>query len=613
MSSDWSIEGFLAELHARYAAVDDGAVATYIPELAKANPSWFGISLATTDGHVYEVGDSRQEFTIQSISKPFAYGLALEDRGLPAVLGKVGVEPTGDAFNSISLQPGTGRPLNPMINAGAIATTSLVSGATADDVTSRLVKVLSLFAGRPLGINETVYLSEKETGHRNRAIGHMLRNFDIITVDPGDALDSYFKQCSVEVTCRDLAVMAATLANGGVNPTTGERAIPGELVDKVLSVMMSCGMYDFAGEWLYLVGAPAKSGVAGGVMAVWPGQLGLGVFSPRLDARGNSVRGIGVAQTFSRELSLHALRVPHQAKTAVRAVYDLSKVRSKRLRREPERRLLSDIGVRAKVYELQGDLTFAAAELAARQISAASGDFDRVIVDLRKTLRVDPPSVKLLIGLISGLGAKGKRVALVGLEKNRELARFVSEELAAGRLPAETRTFDDLDRALEQTENDLILARQPAFATSIAVPLAENDLLRGLSAGVLGDVQRHMRHETFRRGDVLVRAGDFAGDIYLLTAGQVSVILELPGGRATRVATVSAGMSFGEIGVIAGTARTADVRADENVECYILPKAAFAELAESNPAARLIMVENLCRQLAATATALTAEVAALTQ
>jgi glutaminase len=608
-----SIEGFLAELHTRYAAVDDGDVATYIPELAKADPRWFGIALATTDGHVYEVGDSRQEFTIQSISKPFAYGLALEDRGLRGVLDKVGVEPSGDAFNSISLAPGTGRPLNPMINAGAIATTSLVNGGPTGDAIGRLVSVLSLFAGRPLAINEAVYASENETGHRNRAIGHMLRNFDIVSVDPGPALDAYFRQCSVEVTCRDLAVMAATLANGGVNPTTGERAIRGELVEKVLSVMMSCGMYDFAGEWLYLVGAPAKSGVAGGVLAVWPGQLGLGVFSPRLDARGNSVRGIGVCQTFSRELGLHALRVPPQAMTAVRSVYDLSKVRSKRLRREPERQLLDEIGARAKVYELQGDVSFAAAELAVRQIAGASPSFDRAIIDLRRILRVDPPSAKLIAGLVTGLGAQGKRVVLVGLRRHRELERFLTEALTMGSSSAEPRLVEDLDRALEQAENELIVARAPGFAMPVAVPLAENDLLRGLSAGVLADVRHHLRLQTYRRGDILVRAGDPAGDIYLLTAGEVSVMLELPEGQATRVATVSAGMSFGEIGFISGTVRTADVRADGAVECYVLPRQTFLDLSETNPAVRLIMVENMLRQLAVTATALTAEVAALSR
>ena len=219
--------------------------------LGKADPDWFAICLATTDGQVYEVGDSRQTFTIQSISKPITYGLALEDRGYDAVLGKIGVEPSGDAFNSISLNPQTGCPLNPMINAGAIATTSLVAGHSDEDRLERLLTVFSDYAGRRLGIDESVYRSEKETGHRNRAIGHMLRNFDVLTNDPDGALDLYFRQCSILVDCRDLALIAATLANGGVHPKTGERAVDPKVVDSVLSVMTTCGMYDFAGEWVY--------------------------------------------------------------------------------------------------------------------------------------------------------------------------------------------------------------------------------------------------------------------------------------------------------------------------------------------------------------------------
>ncbi len=194
------IQAHLEAIHARYAGLDEGEVAAYIPELAKANPDWFAICLATNDGHLYEIGESEQPFTIQSISKPFVYGLAIEDQGRDAVLRRIGVEPTGDAFNAISLEPGSGRPLNPMINAGAIAASSLVAGRSTDDARARLLAVLSTYAGRPLAVDETVYESERSTGHRNRAIGHMLRNFDIVTEDPESALDLYFRQCSVAVT-----------------------------------------------------------------------------------------------------------------------------------------------------------------------------------------------------------------------------------------------------------------------------------------------------------------------------------------------------------------------------------------------------------------------------
>src|SRR5262245_34586369 len=201
------IQILLDRLHGRYAALSDGQVATYIPELAKADPDAFGICLATTDGRVYEAGDTRRSFTIQSISKPFVYGMALEDHGETAVRARIGVEPTGDAFNSISLAPDTGCPLNPMINAGAIAATALVAGHSRDDRLARLLGALSLYAGRDLEVETAVYRSERATGHRNRAIGHMLRTFDILREDPEATLDLYFRQCSVAVQCRDLSIM----------------------------------------------------------------------------------------------------------------------------------------------------------------------------------------------------------------------------------------------------------------------------------------------------------------------------------------------------------------------------------------------------------------------
>ena len=313
------IQGLLAHLHEELSGLTLGQVATYIPELAKADPSWFGIVIATVDGKVYEVGTSRQTFTIQSISKPLVYGVALEDQGRERVRQAIGVEPSGDAFNSISLEPETGRPLNPMINAGAIATASLVAGATPEARLARLVDAISAYAGRPLAIDDAVFESERSTGHRNRAIGHMLRSHGIIEGDPDPVLDLYFRQCAVRVDAHDLALMAATLANGGVHPRTGERAVRAEFVGPMLSVMTTCGVYDFTGEWVYRVGLPAKSGVGGGIMAVLPGQLGIGVFSPALDERGNSVRGVKVCEAMSRELGLHFLQPPRLVSSTLRA------------------------------------------------------------------------------------------------------------------------------------------------------------------------------------------------------------------------------------------------------------------------------------------------------
>lgn len=296
----------LREIHARIAANDDGKVADYIPELAKANRDWFGISIVTADGQIFEVGDCKQPFTIQSISKPFVYGLALEDHGLEHVLSKVGVEPTGEAFNAIVLDEASNRPFNPMVNAGAIATADLVKGKDFPERVTRLLKMFSNYCGRDIYIDNSVFMSERMTGHRNRAIGHLMLNFGMVGKDIEESLELYFQQCSVLVSSHDLAVMGATLANGGVNPITGQRAIEQRYVKYLLSIMLSCGMYDYAGEWAYRVGIPSKSGVGGGIVGVIPGQFGIGIFSPPLDAKGNSVRGILTCRELSERFGLHA-------------------------------------------------------------------------------------------------------------------------------------------------------------------------------------------------------------------------------------------------------------------------------------------------------------------
>jgi glutaminase len=299
----------LQELHARYRGVADGKVADYIPELALAKPEWFGISAVTVDGQTFDVGDHDQLFSIQSVSKPFVFGQALDDHGREAVLQKVGVEPTGEAFNAIVLDEASNRPFNPLVNAGAIATADLIHGKDFADRIKRLMAMFGRYAGRELYVDNAIFLSERTTGHRNRAISHLMLNFGMVSEQIADSLELYFQQCSVLVNARDLAVMGATLANAGVNPLTQTRAIEQQHVKDVLSVMFTCGMYDYAGEWGYRVGLPAKSGVGGGICAVVPGVAGIGIFSPPLDARGNSVRGIKVCEELSTRFGLHAFEL----------------------------------------------------------------------------------------------------------------------------------------------------------------------------------------------------------------------------------------------------------------------------------------------------------------
>jgi glutaminase len=309
-SLERAIHTELDDIHRRFADLDEGQVADYIPELADANPLHFGIAGVGVRGRVIEVGDTDVAFTIQSISKPFVYGLALEDHGRDGVLARVGVEPSGEAFNAIELDEVSNRPYNPMINSGAIATTALVEGGDQVERLHRVLAMLSAYAGRDLQVDSATFFSERATGDRNRAIAHLMRSSGMLPVaDIDEVLELYFQQCSVLITCRDLAVMAATLANGGVNPVTGERAIAQRYVKDVLSVMLSCGMYDYSGEWAYRVGVPAKSGVGGGITAVLPGQAGLAVFSPPLDAKGNSLRGIRVFEELSSRFSLHFMEV----------------------------------------------------------------------------------------------------------------------------------------------------------------------------------------------------------------------------------------------------------------------------------------------------------------
>ncbi|MGF1523724.1 MAG: glutaminase A [Leptolyngbyaceae cyanobacterium] len=296
---------YLTELHEKYQSLNEGAVADYIPELALAKPEWFGICVVTKDGQVFEVGNCDQSFTIQSISKAFVFGLALEDHGREYVNSKVSVEPTGEAFNAIVLDEVTNRPYNPMVNAGAIATADLIKGNSSTERLKRLLDMFKRYTGREHDINVPVFLSEKATGNRNRAMSYLMLNFGMVSDRIDETLDLYFQQCSILINARDLAMLSATLANGGVNPVTQERALDERYVQDVISVMLTCGMYDGSGEWAYRVGLPAKSGVGGGITAVVPNALGIGIFSPLLDAKGNSLRGIKVCEDLSRDFGLH--------------------------------------------------------------------------------------------------------------------------------------------------------------------------------------------------------------------------------------------------------------------------------------------------------------------
>lgn len=387
------MQRYLDEILAEHAGVHDGNLASYIPELARVDPTRFGLALSSSDGYVYESGDAGTQFTMQSISKSFTYALALDQLGQAAVDARIGVEPSGEGFNKISVDQVTNVPKNPMINAGAIVACSLIPGKTVADRFALIREFFSACAGRSLDFDDAVYASERASGSRNRGIAYLLDSFGALGSDPDDALDLYIRQCSLKVTSTDLARMAVTLARGGLNPLTGRQVTGAAVVRRTLSVMVTCGMYDAAGEWVSAVGMPAKSGVAGGIVAVLPGQIGIGVYSPRIDAKGNSVRGMLVCRSLSRQLGLHFLTVSSDAHAAIRGVYSPRP------------------GIR--VYEVHGDLLFAGAEQVARTATRECAEFDVAILDVSRLHAISEPSRALLAGLAEELRALGKQGLLV--------------------------------------------------------------------------------------------------------------------------------------------------------------------------------------------------------
>ena len=391
---------------------DGGAVADYVPELAQADPDRFAVAFAAPDGKVYSRGDTDVAFSIQSISKPFTYALAIADRGLAEVLRHIDVEPSGDAFNEISLDPVSGHPRNPMINAGAIAAHALVEGAGHDERTHRILDFYSLLAGRRLGVDEAVFESELATADRNMAIAYMLRTVGTLEGEPHDVVRGYTRQCSVAVTVEDLARMAAVLASGGRSPD-GEQLIEPAVNRQVLSVMATCGMYDAAGDWLTTVGIPAKSGVAGGLIGVLPGELGIAAFSPRLDAHGNSTRGVKVFGRLNQDMGLHLMDAAEGARSVAR------------------RYVQDDV----PVQEVAGDLRFVEAERVLRSFEEEPAGSGLVVVDLDRVHHVNDIARRMVLEGIRRLHEDGHPVRIVDPSKVLGVPETGEGEIVRGQQP----------------------------------------------------------------------------------------------------------------------------------------------------------------------------------
>ena len=299
------VKTLVAEAYNRFKSNAEGKNSTVYPALARVPSDLFGVCVVGTSGNVYAVGNAEYEFTIMSVSKPFVFALVCQELGVEDARQKIGVNATGLAFNSLAgIERNPDGRTNPMVNSGAIATTSLVPGATFESKWKFIHEGLSRFAGRTLPHNDEVYVSASETNYRNQSIARLLQSYGRIYIDPAQAVDLYTKQCSLNVSAKDLAAMGATLADGGVNPITKERVIDAAVCHYALAVMTTAGLYETSGDWLFDIGLPGKSGIGGGIVTVSPGKGGLGTFAPPLDSAGNSVKGQLVAKFLSQQLGM---------------------------------------------------------------------------------------------------------------------------------------------------------------------------------------------------------------------------------------------------------------------------------------------------------------------
>jgi glutaminase len=425
----------------------------------------------------------------------------------------------------------------------------------------------------------------------------MMLNSGMIRRDPEDVLDLYFKQCSVRVTCSDLAIMGATLANNGVNPVTEDKVIGPEHVRDVLTLMNSCGMYNYAGQWAYEVGIPAKSGVSGGIVAVIPGQIGIGVYSPRLDPHGNSIRGVRVCKEISEEFGLHVFNSHTSVGSVIRREYRGNTVHSKRLRTPGEWSVLAKDGARIAVLELQGTLFFGSVERLIRRVSSLAEEADFLVIDFKRVQLADAAAIKLIQHLAEAVGSLHCRIGMTHLEANRSLAGL-RKEIAKVSEHTGVILFGDTDDALERFE-DAILEESPDHRDRTKFALSQLDIFNGLSPAECRLLEDIVQPLHFEKGDAIIREGDAAGLFFVVARGSVSVYLPVDGERSKRIACIGPGLSFGEMALLDGGRRSADVIADESVICYGLSVDRLRELAADHPNIMITILGNLTRDFSA--------------
>jgi glutaminase len=421
----------------------------------------------------------------------------------------------------------------------------------------------------------------------------MLRNFDILTTDPIPSVDLYFQQCSVSVTAHDLGVMAATLANAGINPLTGKQAIRGEYVESVLSVMGSCGMYDYAGEWIYTIGMPAKSGVAGGIIAVLPGQLGIAVFSPLLDARGNSVRGIRVCDALSRHCDLHLLNRPSPGESAIRLKFTGAELNSNRIRTPEESQALHHDGGQIQVYQLQGNLHFASTEAIVHNVMTNLDRLGHLILDFKKVLTINESACRLFYEVLNKLSGLDRVVLFTHSDHLPLLRRYMKVRLG-DRYSGLFRSMQENDLALEWCENRVIEAALPARDDDGPATPGQYELFANFAPDEIGVIGALLRRRIYQQGETIINTGDEASELFFLARGAVSVFVAVDDKTRKRLATFTRGMVFGEMAVIDRAPRSAQILADSEVMCDVMTIEDFDRLGTTHPEVKIKLLENLC-------------------
>ncbi len=580
---------FLAHCHTDFSKDDSGEVASYIPELALADPNHFGIAATTVDGFVYEVGDSTVEFTIQSISKAFVFALALEAVGAEKVEAIVGVEPSGDAFNSIRLRADN-RPFNPMVNAGAIACIGLICESDADGAFERRAQHARPLAGRRLEVDEPTFRSERETGDRNRAIAYLLRTHGILQGDVDKVLDVYFRQCSLRVSARDLSVMAATLANKGRNPLTGEQVASSYVVARTLSVMTSSGMYDLGGRLGLSRRHPRQERRRrrhrrGPSLAARPRHLFAAHRRP-----GNSIRGLRTCEALSTHFGLHMLNRVGDVQTCIAASYDVGSVSSRRTRPVREQAILEAHHEQCAILELTGALSFANVEYVSRRIGSLRQNLKYLILDFRRVPSVSEAALRLLADIFDDLASARVDMVFSGIPKGTP-----AEQSLRGWLADRPGV-----RSIATAGRGHRMGRGPHHPAPGRRSLSRK-AGRHRRAGIAGrtgpdelaDLTGSMVRREYRVGDRLISAGDPASSLMFVASGVVSVRLH----SGVRLATLSSGMAVGEMALLE-TSRSADVWADTHVTCFELSLDAFNGFRDRYPHAGEKIMANLARLLA---------------